>query len=118
MNELQVGGVAGEPEDQLIEEQNDRLIAELLRMPQRQVERVSASFLTQFREQRDVTADNRLQRCADRPEHRSRAHRHSANDAEGLDSAPPIDRERRRDPAVVDGRLLRLLPHAGWRPPR
>jgi hypothetical protein len=43
-------------------------------MLQHQVERMFAGLLAKIRQQRDIAADNRLQRCADRSHDRPRTH--------------------------------------------
>jgi hypothetical protein len=43
-------------------------------MLQHQVERMFAGLLAKIRQQRDIAADNRLLRCADRSHDRPRTH--------------------------------------------
>ncbi len=65
--------------------------------------------LGQLRVQGDVAAAELLERRADAADDASGAHGDPSHDAQAAHDARAVDHERRRDPAVVDGRLRCLL---------
>src|SRR5262249_1575709 len=72
-----------------------------------QRKRLLARLLAQFGEERDVAADEGLQRGADRADHGSRTHRHPAHDAERLHRRVAAQLERRGRHRVFNhGKIL------------
>src|SRR5262249_1821983 len=70
-------------------------------------------LLAQVGEQRDIAAEQRLQRAADGAEDRPRAHRNAANEAECFRRAIAVDAECRRS----HGDVHVLSPHHVLRSP-
>src|SRR5262249_41599063 len=78
----------------VIADADDRIRAQLLCVLEHQLERLAARLLAEAGEQRNVAADQRLQRAAQRAEDRSRANHDAAYDAEIAHDAMTFQRER------------------------